>query len=83
MSSLRKVIDENRYPGGLSRTRWVKYVPLKVNVTAWKIKLDALPTRLDISRRGIDVVSTLILCHVLFVMVGSNPLITCFFNVVW
>nr|GEW55739.1 RNA-directed DNA polymerase, eukaryota [Tanacetum cinerariifolium] len=52
VASLRKVIDENRYPGGLSRTRWVKYVPLKVNVTAWKIKLDALPTRLNISCRG-------------------------------
>nr|GEY18831.1 RNA-directed DNA polymerase, eukaryota [Tanacetum cinerariifolium] len=52
VASLRKVIDENRYPGGLSRTRWLKYVPLKVNITAWKIKLDALRTRLNISRRG-------------------------------
>ncbi|GKA53885.1 putative reverse transcriptase domain-containing protein [Tanacetum coccineum] len=40
-----------------SRTRWVKYVPIKVNVTAWKIKMDALPTRLNISRRGMDIQS--------------------------
>nr|GEU71743.1 putative reverse transcriptase domain-containing protein [Tanacetum cinerariifolium] len=51
VASFRKVIDENRYPGGRSRTRWVKYVPIKVNVIAWKIKMDALPTRLNISRR--------------------------------
>nr|GEY94495.1 RNA-directed DNA polymerase, eukaryota, reverse transcriptase zinc-binding domain protein [Tanacetum cinerariifolium] len=40
-----------------SRTRWVKYVPIKVNVTAWKIKIDALPTRLNISRRDMDIQS--------------------------
>ncbi|GKG17036.1 hypothetical protein Tco_0361993, partial [Tanacetum coccineum] len=51
VATFRKVIDENRYPGGRSRTRWVKYVPIKVNVTAWKIKMDALPMRLNISRR--------------------------------
>nr|GEY13232.1 hypothetical protein [Tanacetum cinerariifolium] len=28
---------------------------LKANVHAWKVKLYALPTRLNISRRGIDV----------------------------
>ncbi|GJZ30199.1 RNA-directed DNA polymerase, eukaryota [Tanacetum coccineum] len=32
----------------------VKYVPIKVNVMAWKIKLDAIPTRINMSRRGID-----------------------------
>ncbi|GJZ79194.1 RNA-directed DNA polymerase, eukaryota [Tanacetum coccineum] len=57
VASFRKVIDENRYPGGWSRTRWVKYVPIKVNMTAWKIKMDALPTRLNISRRGMDIQS--------------------------
>ncbi|GJR87316.1 RNA-directed DNA polymerase, eukaryota [Tanacetum coccineum] len=51
VASFPKVIDENRYTGGRSRTRWVKYVPIKVNVTAWKIKMNALPTRLNISRR--------------------------------
>ncbi|GKC12772.1 RNA-directed DNA polymerase, eukaryota [Tanacetum coccineum] len=28
---------------------------IKVNILAWKIKLDALPTRLNISRRGMDI----------------------------
>nr|GEX64936.1 RNA-directed DNA polymerase, eukaryota [Tanacetum cinerariifolium] len=55
VSSIRKVIDINRITSSLSKTRWVKYVPIKVNVLAWKIKLDALPTRLNISRRGMDI----------------------------
>ncbi|GJY23186.1 RNA-directed DNA polymerase, eukaryota [Tanacetum coccineum] len=39
--------------------RWIKAVPIKVNVLAWKIKLDNLPTRLNISRRGMDIDSIL------------------------
>ncbi|GKD83355.1 RNA-directed DNA polymerase, eukaryota, partial [Tanacetum coccineum] len=54
VASLREVIDAKRYVGGKSSTRWVKYVPIKVNVMAWKIKLDAIPTRINMSRRGID-----------------------------
>ncbi|GJT71400.1 RNA-directed DNA polymerase, eukaryota [Tanacetum coccineum] len=42
-----------------SSTRWIKAVPIKVNVLAWKIKLDNLPTRLNISRRGMDIDSIL------------------------
>nr|GFA70293.1 RNA-directed DNA polymerase, eukaryota [Tanacetum cinerariifolium] len=55
MASLRKVIDEKRLSSVCSKTRWVKYVPIKVNVLAWKIKMDVLPTRLNISRRGISI----------------------------
>ncbi|GJY69402.1 RNA-directed DNA polymerase, eukaryota, partial [Tanacetum coccineum] len=55
VASTRKVIDENRLKSDLSKTIWVKYVPIKINVLAWKIKMDALPTRLNISRRGIDI----------------------------
>ncbi|GKC34047.1 RNA-directed DNA polymerase, eukaryota, reverse transcriptase zinc-binding domain protein, partial [Tanacetum coccineum] len=62
VSSIRKVIDEKRFPSVCSKTRWVKYVSIKVNVLAWKIKIDALPTRFNISRRGIDIHS--ILCPV-------------------
>ncbi|GJU06692.1 RNA-directed DNA polymerase, eukaryota [Tanacetum coccineum] len=55
VASIRKLIDAKRLPIVSSSTRWVKYVPIKFNVLAWKIKLDALPTRLNISRRGIDI----------------------------
>ncbi|GKA13747.1 RNA-directed DNA polymerase, eukaryota [Tanacetum coccineum] len=62
VSSIRKVIDEKRFPSVCSKTRWVKYVSIKVNVLAWKIKIDALLTRFNISHRGIDIHS--ILCPV-------------------
>ncbi|GJY85526.1 RNA-directed DNA polymerase, eukaryota, reverse transcriptase zinc-binding domain protein [Tanacetum coccineum] len=42
-----------------SKTRWIKEVLIKVNVHAWKVKLDCLPTRLNISRRGMDIDSIL------------------------
>nr|GEV48232.1 RNA-directed DNA polymerase, eukaryota [Tanacetum cinerariifolium] len=51
VASLRKVIDKKRLSSIYSKTRWVKYVPIKVNVLAWKIKMDVLPTWLNISRR--------------------------------
>ncbi|GJT10717.1 RNA-directed DNA polymerase, eukaryota [Tanacetum coccineum] len=48
-------IDEICLPNIGEETRWVKCVPIKINVLAWKIKTDALPTRFNISRRGIDI----------------------------
>nr|GEW02676.1 RNA-directed DNA polymerase, eukaryota [Tanacetum cinerariifolium] len=35
-------------------TRWVKEVPIKINIMAWKASLDKLPTRLNLSLRGIN-----------------------------
>ncbi|GKD42679.1 RNA-directed DNA polymerase, eukaryota, reverse transcriptase zinc-binding domain protein [Tanacetum coccineum] len=60
--SARKVIDDNRFPEVSTQTRWIKAVPIKVNIHAWKVRIDCLPTRLNISRRGIDILS--ILCPV-------------------
>nr|GEV91858.1 RNA-directed DNA polymerase, eukaryota [Tanacetum cinerariifolium] len=40
-----------------SPTRWVKTVPIKINIFAWKVCLDKLPTRLNLSLRGIDIPS--------------------------
>ncbi|GKB94151.1 RNA-directed DNA polymerase, eukaryota, partial [Tanacetum coccineum] len=58
-ASIRKLIDEFTLSEVSSSTRWIKAVPIKVNVLAWKIKLDNLPTRLNISRRGMDIDSIL------------------------
>nr|GEY30357.1 RNA-directed DNA polymerase, eukaryota [Tanacetum cinerariifolium] len=62
VSSVRKHIDDKLIPEVGSKTRWIKYVPIKVNVDVWKVKLDALPTRLNVSRRGIHIDS--IMCAV-------------------
>nr|GFC48047.1 RNA-directed DNA polymerase, eukaryota, reverse transcriptase zinc-binding domain protein [Tanacetum cinerariifolium] len=50
-TSVRKVIDEKRLSNVTTMTRWIKCVPIKVNVLAWKIKIAAIPMKLNISRR--------------------------------
>ncbi|GJX40530.1 RNA-directed DNA polymerase, eukaryota [Tanacetum coccineum] len=55
VASVRKMIDDKSLPEVDSKTRWIKYVPIKVNVHAWKVKTDSLPTRFNVSRRGIDI----------------------------
>ncbi|GKD06469.1 RNA-directed DNA polymerase, eukaryota, reverse transcriptase zinc-binding domain protein, partial [Tanacetum coccineum] len=62
VASVRKLIDDIRLPEVSSQTRWIKAVPIKVNVLAWKVRLDGLPSRLNISRRGMDITS--ILCPI-------------------
>ncbi|GKE08668.1 RNA-directed DNA polymerase, eukaryota [Tanacetum coccineum] len=57
VASVRKAIDDKLLPDVDSKTRWIKYVPIKVNVHAWKVKTDSLPMRFNISRRGIDIKS--------------------------
>ncbi|GKD73403.1 RNA-directed DNA polymerase, eukaryota, reverse transcriptase zinc-binding domain protein [Tanacetum coccineum] len=55
VSSIRKVLDDNFLPQGVSSTRWVKYVPIKVNILAWKLKMNVLPVRFNLSLRGMDI----------------------------
>ncbi|GJT38481.1 RNA-directed DNA polymerase, eukaryota, partial [Tanacetum coccineum] len=57
VASARKKIDEIRFLIVNDATRWVKCVPVKVNILAWKIRNDALPTKFNISRRGMDIQS--------------------------
>ncbi|GJZ41466.1 RNA-directed DNA polymerase, eukaryota [Tanacetum coccineum] len=70
VASARKVIDDNRFPEVSTQTRWIKAVPIKVNIHAWKVRMDCLPTRLNISRRGIDILS--ILCPIRGSVTESN-----------
>ncbi|GJT70419.1 retrotransposon protein, putative, ty1-copia subclass [Tanacetum coccineum] len=51
------MIDSRLLPKGDLKTRWIRYVPNKVNTFAWKVMTNSLPTRFNISRRGIDIES--------------------------
>ncbi|GJU36662.1 RNA-directed DNA polymerase, eukaryota, reverse transcriptase zinc-binding domain protein [Tanacetum coccineum] len=55
VASIRKLIDDKMLPEVSSKTRWVKVIPIKVNVFAWKVRNDYLPTRFNISRRGMEI----------------------------
>ncbi|GKB31372.1 RNA-directed DNA polymerase, eukaryota, reverse transcriptase zinc-binding domain protein [Tanacetum coccineum] len=57
VASARMVIDSQSLPKGDIETRWIRYVPNKVNILAWKVMTNSLPTRFNISRRGIDIES--------------------------
>ncbi|GJX32954.1 RNA-directed DNA polymerase, eukaryota, partial [Tanacetum coccineum] len=50
---VRILLDECFLPKAPTATRWVKYVPIKINVFAWKVFLDRLPTRSNLQHRGV------------------------------
>nr|GEY08447.1 RNA-directed DNA polymerase, eukaryota, reverse transcriptase zinc-binding domain protein [Tanacetum cinerariifolium]GEY08450.1 RNA-directed DNA polymerase, eukaryota, reverse transcriptase zinc-binding domain protein [Tanacetum cinerariifolium] len=47
----RKLIDNAILLNGISKTRWIKEVLIKINVHAWKVIHDCFPTRFNNSRR--------------------------------
>ncbi|GKA85424.1 RNA-directed DNA polymerase, eukaryota, reverse transcriptase zinc-binding domain protein [Tanacetum coccineum] len=57
VASARKYIDDHLLGGHSFLTRWVKAVPIKVNIMAWKVRFDYLPTRCNLSKRGVDLQS--------------------------
>nr|GFA52203.1 zinc finger, CCHC-type [Tanacetum cinerariifolium] len=52
VASIRKSLDNRFLSVVASKTRWIHDVPIKVNILAWKVRMDSLPTRLNISKRG-------------------------------
>nr|GEW40458.1 RNA-directed DNA polymerase, eukaryota, reverse transcriptase zinc-binding domain protein [Tanacetum cinerariifolium] len=70
VASVRKLVDNNTLPEASNKSRWVKDVPIKVNIHAWKVRLDCLPTRLNISHRGLEIDS--IICPTCDIVVEST-----------
>ncbi|GJY06690.1 retrovirus-related pol polyprotein from transposon TNT 1-94 [Tanacetum coccineum] len=57
VASARRFIDEGLCLVDRSPTRWVKLVPIKVNILAWRMALNKLPTKFNMSLRGLDMSS--------------------------
>ncbi|GJX60749.1 RNA-directed DNA polymerase, eukaryota, reverse transcriptase zinc-binding domain protein [Tanacetum coccineum] len=55
IKSNRLFIDDHLLLAVGAPTRWVSEVPIEINITAWKVSLDKLPTRLNLSLRGIEI----------------------------
>nr|GEW56355.1 peroxisome proliferator-activated receptor gamma coactivator-related protein like [Tanacetum cinerariifolium] len=53
VKDLRNLIDDFMLPKEENVTRWIKYIHIKVNIFAWKVWLNRLPSRINLSRRGI------------------------------
>ncbi|GKC56329.1 RNA-directed DNA polymerase, eukaryota [Tanacetum coccineum] len=57
VKSVRNLIDDSLLSSNLPPTRWVKEIRIKINVFAWKVQKDKLPTRFNLSQVGIDIQS--------------------------
>lgn len=77
MLRLGKLTDDKMLPEVAAKTRWIKAVPIKVNVHAWKVRSDCLPTRTNISRRRMDIDSIIFPMCVNAVESTSHLFFTC------
>nr|XP_043630064.1 uncharacterized protein LOC122601363 [Erigeron canadensis] len=59
VKGVRKFIDDTNLPNSLKATRWNKFVPRKVNIHAWRVLLNKIPTRSNLVSKGIDIPSSL------------------------
>ncbi|GKB48586.1 RNA-directed DNA polymerase, eukaryota [Tanacetum coccineum] len=53
VKDVRNLLDETFLPKSDSPTRWVRSIPIKINIFAWKVSLDRLPTRVNLVHRGV------------------------------
>nr|GEZ74285.1 RNA-directed DNA polymerase, eukaryota [Tanacetum cinerariifolium] len=54
VASVRNLIDDHFLQEIASKTRWIKAVSKKVNILAWRVKQDNLPTCINISLRVLE-----------------------------
>ncbi|GKA86143.1 RNA-directed DNA polymerase, eukaryota, reverse transcriptase zinc-binding domain protein [Tanacetum coccineum] len=59
VASVRLLIDSRTLDTNNVATRWNRSIPIKVNVFLWRLKLNKLPSRVNLDRRGIEVDSIL------------------------
>nr|GEY09799.1 RNA-directed DNA polymerase, eukaryota [Tanacetum cinerariifolium] len=59
VKEVRTILDDIFLLFAVDATRWVKYIPIKINVFAWRARLDRLPTRSNLVRRGVVLDSSL------------------------
>nr|GEV41781.1 RNA-directed DNA polymerase, eukaryota [Tanacetum cinerariifolium] len=59
VKEVRNFLDELYLPSHSEATRWVKCIPIKINVRVWPARRDCLLTRHNLSRRGIPLDSVL------------------------
>nr|GFB10422.1 RNA-directed DNA polymerase, eukaryota [Tanacetum cinerariifolium]GFB10466.1 RNA-directed DNA polymerase, eukaryota [Tanacetum cinerariifolium] len=66
----REHINDNILPTRDAPNSWCKSIPRKMNIFLWRLRPDRLPTRLNLSKRGLDIPS--IMCPICSNGVESN-----------
>nr|GFA66725.1 RNA-directed DNA polymerase, eukaryota [Tanacetum cinerariifolium] len=59
VKDVRCLLDDVFLPKAKVPTRWIKSIPIKINIFAWKLFLDRLPTRVNLAKRNVAVASLL------------------------
>nr|GEZ30052.1 RNA-directed DNA polymerase, eukaryota [Tanacetum cinerariifolium] len=59
VKDVRCLLDDVFLPKAEVPTRWIKSIPIKINIFAWKLCLDRLPTRVNLAKRNVAVASLL------------------------
>nr|GEV35059.1 putative RNA-directed DNA polymerase, eukaryota, reverse transcriptase zinc-binding domain protein [Tanacetum cinerariifolium] len=57
VKSAKRLIDSKLLPSILTPTVWDKFLPRKVNIFLWRLSLYRLPHRLNLSSRGLDILT--------------------------
>nr|GEU71413.1 RNA-directed DNA polymerase, eukaryota [Tanacetum cinerariifolium] len=64
-------IDNFILPNVHTPTRWIHYIPKKINIMIWRALRDCLPRRWNLSRKGIDLIFPLCPLDFLFPVINS------------
>ncbi|GKC86924.1 reverse transcriptase domain, reverse transcriptase zinc-binding domain protein [Tanacetum coccineum] len=54
VSAMRKHIEESTLRSTTGETKWNNTLPIKVNIFAWRLALDRLPTRFNLDSRRVN-----------------------------
>nr|GFA85952.1 RNA-directed DNA polymerase, eukaryota [Tanacetum cinerariifolium] len=59
VKDVRCLLDDVFLPKAEVPTRWIKSIPIKINIFAWKLCLDRLPTGVNLAKRNVAFASLL------------------------
>ncbi|GJU14917.1 RNA-directed DNA polymerase, eukaryota [Tanacetum coccineum] len=74
---VRQLIDDSILPKVEVATRWVKVKLIKINVFVWRVRMDKLPARLNLSLKGINISTIVCLLWHASVESGSHIFFSC------
>nr|GEX93752.1 RNA-directed DNA polymerase, eukaryota, reverse transcriptase zinc-binding domain protein [Tanacetum cinerariifolium] len=87
VKEVRNFLDNLFLPSYTDATRWVKYIPIKINVFVWRARCDFLPIRVNLSRRDWQALESFSDCNYWFSLIRLSSkvkaLLEGVFGVAW